>query len=213
MMSKITLYLFFLLAACSLEAYFPIQCEGRTEIVYKSEKQSSDKHIICYTPVELNWDKKQILSQRNQQKLSPQIQFTDGDKLLYADNLQVEFESEQRTLNLKNLILQGNVKLIQCDIDPQTQELKTQYVLADQLRYLPKEDELFLTSQSDQYVYFYDEVNDYEMNAKEIVVTRNETSKKNCLIGKGAVHFSFKEDLLTDFKKNKLKGSKKEKLK
>lgn len=197
---KLILFFFFL-SSFPLFASFPIVCEGRTEITYlPSQLSDSPKKILSYSPINMDWEKKELRCDVDPALSKHPIQVVDGTKHLFANHLFVQFEPKGNRLQIKNLSLFGDVKLIEQEQTEDHQTLHTQYVLADHLRYVPFTDELLISSDPENQVYYYDDLNEYEMNASELILRRNPLTQKMKIQAEGPVHFSFKDDDLIHVK-------------
>ncbi len=193
--------LLFLFSFTPLFSSFPIVCEGRTEITYiPFEPNESAKKILSYSPIEMDWEKRELRCDVDLKQTKHQIQVIDGTKCLFANHLFAKFEPEGNRVQLKNLSLFGHVKLIQQEETEDHKTLHTQYILADYLEYSQFPDELLISSDSENKVYYYDDLNEYEMNASQLLLRRNPLTHKIKIQGMGPVHFSFKEDYFTEIK-------------
>lgn len=196
---------FFGTLSLPLSADFPIICQGRTQITYQPSQQPA-KCITCYAPVHVDWENKTITCHRSKINSQPQIKMIDDVKELYANHLNIHFEANNHRLSLNTLELFGEVKLLQKEYDPDSQKVLSQYILADSLNYNAQTGEIDLFADKGRQVYYYDEINAYEMNAEALQLTTHKESHKSTLAGKGAVHFTFKEDYLKEIE-NRIKLS------
>lgn len=190
-----------LFTSLSLFASCPIECEGRTEVTYIHPQKESWHRITCYDPVEIDWNKR-ILRCIDSGNSTTQIQFMDAERQVYADNLIIHYDFHKDNLDLQDLNLFGNVKLLQQEIDPASNSSHVQYALADQLNYDHETENLFLSAHEGKNVLYFDETNHYRMSAPKIQVTKNPETQKFAVKGIGAVHFTFKEEELKEMKEN-----------
>lgn len=179
-----------------VHATFPIFCDGRTEITYIPNSNESDKKIICYAPIEIDWDTGELDCKRTAEKNEPQIQMVEGQRQLFADHLKILFQKEKKRLKIKSLQFLGHVKVIQKNEEPDANSSHHEYLFADQLEYVGDHQQLLLSSLPGKQVYYYDELNHYEMNANQIKISKNPLTQKYQARGMGAVRFSFEESTL-----------------
>lgn len=181
---------------------FPIECSGRTEVTYTHPAKKTWHRITCYQPVEIDWNQRLLRCLKSEGNAHTQIQFMDPKRQIYADNLIIHYHLHQDNLNLKELTLFGEVKLIQQELQGDGSPCHVQYALADHLNYYHATEELFLTAKEGENVLYFDEIHNYKMSAPEVIVRRNPATDKFSIQGMGAVRFNFKEQELNQLKQN-----------
>ncbi|MCH9634508.1 MAG: hypothetical protein S4CHLAM7_12610 [Chlamydiae bacterium] len=197
-MIKLFIFSFFVTFSFVAFSEFPIQCEGRTDITYKSVNEDDWHHVLCYKPVKIDWDKHMLVCEEPEGKSAPQIKFTNALRTIYADYLELNYIRNKDTLTLENILVEGNVKILSQD----TSSSSLQYAQADKLEYREAEKELTLLPKPGQQVLYYDQIYNTIMRAPKILITQNPETKKPAVQGVGVVHFTFKENELNKFKEH-----------
>ncbi len=196
-----------LLFFSTLYAEFPIECIGTTEITFVDSKKQKDHVLTCFEPIEIDFDKHYLQSLSLNPTSNQQAHFQNEEYDLFADNLVAYYHFDKGHFELDNLKLYGNVFLIQKEIGPQN-ELEQHYVLADQLDYCSQNETILLKSYENSKVLYYDEFNQYQIAANEVMIKKNPQNDKFSVEGIGTVHLTFKEEELQKFKNRLLKSQK-----
>lgn len=168
-------------------------------LTYIDPKTKSTHSLICQGFFEINHENKQLIlkSPRDHEGKvleDKQVYFDDllGD--VYADEISISYEKLENTLVPKKLLMVGNVKIQNC-FDGHIQECGSvlQYALADNVEYDIKQNCMLLKSNSSERVLLYDKVNDIQMSAPSLKITRDHQSAKGAIQGMGDVRFTFIE--------------------
>lgn len=175
-----------------------IQSPENTQISYLSSSQKDTPHKInCPGPLQIDHEKFLMILQGNLQQVY--IEDMLGD--MYADNVQVHYHWEENHIQPEKIILEGNVRLLN-RFDGHLQESGSilHYALADRVEVFPKKQEIILHSSKGNRVLFFDKVNNVQMSAPSLKLSRDMISKKEMIQGEGDVRFTFIEKELAQIK-------------
>lgn len=191
----------------TLYAEFPIECIGTTEITFIDSKKQKAHVLTCFNPLEIDFDKHYLQSLNPDPAPKQQVHFKDDDYDLFADNLTANYRLDKGQFEIDDLKLFGNVFLIQKEIGSHN-EIEKHYILADQLDYHGQNKPVLLKSNENSKVLYYDELNQYQIAANEVVIKKNPQNDKFAVEGIGTVHLTFKEEELQKFKSRLLNSQK-----
>jgi hypothetical protein len=197
---KFIFFIALVLSLTSLEA-FPFECEGTTCITYLDEKEHKEHTITCYETLSIDLENN-ILQCLKKNIDSPQVEFKDETREIYANNLLVNYNYKNSSLDLDTITIFGNVKCTQMKLDEDNVMQEAQFTLADKLIYTHSEERIVFYSNEKQNVLYYDQVNNYQISAPSVIVRRDPLSNKPIVDGQGHVRFTFKEEELMEFKKH-----------
>ncbi len=122
---------------------------------------------------------------------------------VYADRAILKYTWEKERLLPEKLILEGHVCL-KNRFSGHLQESGSilHYALADRVHYFPEKQEMFLFSEGDNRVLFFDKVNHMQMSAVSLNVKRDPVTNKDSIQGRGDVRFTFLEKEWKEFQKH-----------
>lgn len=130
-------------------------------------------------------DKQEVTLSSKEDK--EQLFFHDYNGKIYADHATVKLDKHE-------CILTGNVKLIQ------REGLLEQYATADKVVISKNSGKMHFYSGKTQRVLFFDRVNNLQVSAPELILSRDPVTRQENVKGKGNVRFHFKEEEYERFK-------------
>lgn len=121
---------------------------------------------------------------------------------VYADTFEIAYEDAQGPLNIQEIKLMGNVKLVNRKKNAAAEEEPyLQYALADEVRFYPATKRVkMIAGQQKRRVLFYDQANGVQVSAPGLTIIRDPVTGKNKIQGEGDVHFKLAEHELERLK-------------
>lgn len=122
---------------------------------------------------------------------------------VYSDAMVIGYTLDQKAVTPSNMILEGNVKLLN-NIDTgiaHGEDVVLQYALADKMEYSPHMRQLLMSSETPHRVLFFDKINNIQISAPGLKVTKNQETGKEMIKGVGDVRFRFLEQEIHHLKK------------
>ncbi len=137
---------------------------------------------------------KSPLNQQGEVEEDKQVFMENSLGEMYADEVEIAFTEDLRSLTPSKIYLKGHVK-IQNRFAGHLEESSgvLQYALADQLEYDPIQQEVYLHSNQGNRVLFFDAVNNVQMSAPALKIIRRLQDDKATIQGVGDVRFTFLE--------------------
>lgn len=168
-----------------------------TELTYIDNEKKIVHKLICHGPLTIDHRHLQAILQshpdsQGQIAQNRQVYFEDIMGDIYADCMQLHYETAQHRLIPSKITMTGHVKIYN-RFDGHVQESSSvlQYALADIVEYYPKSKEMILTGQNGQRVLFYDKVNNVQMSAPTLKIKRDQEHPTGLIQGSGDVRFTF----------------------
>lgn len=155
--------------------------------------------LVCYGPLQVDHELMQIVmvspvDGEGRVVQGKQISFTDRFGDIFADKVTVDYERVNQKLNLKLILLEGNVKIFnRINKEDSDDEVSRQYALADEVSFLPINNEMYLKASSGRRVLFFDDVNQLQISAPALKIHRDKVTNQNAVQGMGDVRFNFIE--------------------
>lgn len=178
--------------------------EGKTTLSF-IEDTSGEKHdLICHGNITID-DQSGILTflspDTSNSSAEKQVLFIDRMGEVRSDSLQMEYSSSKGRIDPQKMHIVGNVKILQnAPFDPLDKKPVLQYALADEVDFDPESQQMILRATEGRRVLFFDKIQDFKMSADEVIITRNPLTKKEKVIGKGRVRFTFEDEEFLRFK-------------
>lgn len=187
-----------------------VKTQGETHLRYE-DLQKKCHCLTCYglAQVDLNAFTA-TLESPPEGGADKQLLFEDDLGLVRADRALVKWSMENRTPALASLIAEGNVKM--WHKGSSVEEVSSQALhsgSADVVEVYPPQRKVRLSAAEGRRVVLYDWVNQVEMTAAAINVTRGDVSQKPIYEGEGDVRFTFMEKgakQLSEWLREKEKG-------
>ncbi|MBA3722712.1 MAG: hypothetical protein H0W88_09975 [Parachlamydiaceae bacterium] len=176
-----------------------IWAKNETELTYKDKNKNFVHKVYCHGPMMIDHEHLTVVmespkAENGEVPEGKQVYFEDllGD--IYSDSVVLNYSLQEKTLVPSKLLMQGNVKMLN-RFDGHIQESSSvlQYALADSVEYDPKNSVMILKGLNGNRVLFYDKVNNLQMSAPALTISRDEKSKRESIKGSGDVRFTFIE--------------------
>lgn len=122
---------------------------------------------------------------------------------VFADYITIGYNIDQNAVIPTEIRLEGNVKLLN-NVNTglaNGEDVVLQYALADTMEYLPPLRQLNMAAQNGHRVLFFDKINNMQISAPGLKVTKNPDSGKEVIKGVGDVRFRFLEQEIQHIKK------------
>jgi hypothetical protein len=141
-------------------------------------------------------------------KVTPgkQVFYYDPKGEMQADKVTLSYKQVEGKVVFTKVLLEGNVYLIDHKGALEGSKDKgspLHYALADIVEYTPHNQEINFSSKSGQRVLFYDKINQLQMSAPALKITRDPQTKKESVKGIGDVRFHFLNSELEQLLKRK----------
>ena len=181
-----------------------IESEGDISLVYTDEEQDFTHHLEAHgkllidhenlkTSVFSEWDENGTIAAEKQ------VHFYDYLGEIFADRAFLEYSKTGPTLVPVKLILEGKVHLL--NRSKNSADYFLQYAIADHVEYDPLTKQMVLSAKKGKRVLFFDKVNNVQVSAPALKVTRDPKMKKDQIQGVGDVRFSFMEQELKQMRR------------
>lgn len=167
------------------------QAKGKTTLSYT--KNEVDNSLTCDGLITVD-SKEKILVMKPEG--DHQIIFRDPMGEIRGNLLAIEYAlGQDKILHPEKMTLKGDVRLLnRSALDPEKPQAFFEYILADQMEYIPDTKEVHLTAYHPHRVLLYDRVNHLQVSAPEIKLRRNQQTQKDSFEGIGDVRFNFTEE-------------------
>jgi hypothetical protein len=148
------------------------------------------------------WDRHDSLLKLSSSNPNTQpLCYTDRMGQVRASNATLDYIEKEGRIKPHRLTMQGDVALDnRAPLNPFDTTAVHRRLLADRLEYQIDTQEMVLSSVQKQRVLYYDLLNGRQLSADKLRVTRDGTTKKECLRGDGRVRMLFSEEELQNFK-------------
>lgn len=175
-----------------------IESDGRSVICHQDVDKQDCHWLICNGNMRVDHHKMEVLLQS---PIDPQGNTCAGKQVFYYDNLG-EVQADKATIYYQNigeklavsrLTLEGNVYIVDHKgMKADGGENKPlHYALADFVEYTPNNRQMYLGSRNGRRVLFYDKINQLQVSAPALRITRDQQTKKEAIKGFGDVRFNF----------------------
>lgn len=180
-----------------------IESDGHSAICHVQELKQHCHWLTCYGKMLIDHKKMEAVLQS---PLNAQGKVPKGQQVFYYDHLG-EVQADKATITYQmvsgrliasKIILEGNVYLIDHKgmEAGESQKKPLHYALADRVEYTPHNKEIYFSSQDGRRVLFYDKINQLQVSAPALRITRDQQTKKESIKGIGDVRFHFKNSEL-----------------
>ncbi len=184
-----------------------IETEGVTHLLYRGDPTTTHC-LTCYGVVSIHHDElfttlHSPKNSENQVEEAKQLLFEDGYGRIYADKAKIEYDMIGLRPKPCKIILCGNVRMHNSYKQPLGSETDVQqYALADLVEFYPETRQMrFSSLDPKRRVLFFDRVNNLQMSAPRLSISRGPHQGKETIKGEGDVQFVFREQEVELFKK------------
>jgi len=171
-----------------------------TTFTYVKSGQTCE--LSCQGPLTLDHEHSRLTMQMDAYS-TQQVYLKDALGEIYANQIVIDYQWQKQQMIPQKIILEGEVKLLN-RFDGHIQESGgsiLHYALADYIEYQPEKQELVLSSPTGNRVLFYDKINNVQMSAPSLKITRESATQKQIIQGVGDVRFTFIEKEMEQLKK------------
>ena len=183
-----------------------IESVSDTALIFIDEDKDLSHTLNCYGQLVIDHKKWQahLDSPRDAAGVvlkNKQVTFQDSRGEIFADRLDIIYELRNHAVFPEKIILNGNVQVFN-HLSPSNEETTSvlQYGLADCVEYFPEKQEMLFKAESGR-VLFYDKINNIQVSAPGLKISRNKNTKKPSIEGVGDVRFSFVEQEFEQLRK------------
>lgn len=189
-----------------------IAAQGKTELCHLEGLKPGCHWLICQGQVLIDHEAKKarLSSDQNTQGQVPegkQVFYHDQLGQVQADLVTIEYQEMAGKWVPVKFILEGNVYVVDhkgLNQGNQAGQIPLHYVLADYVEYTPHNKEMYFSSKSGRRVLFYDKINQLQVSAPALKITRDQVTKKEAIQGIGDVRFHFLNSELKQLLKRNL---------
>lgn len=177
-----------------------LSSKEETTIHYLRSEKEEPLIIHCPGPITIDHQNHAMtLLRSNDDERQVYIEGLQGE--MYANHVFIQYTWEGQ-FQLKKMVLEGNVRLVNRSTGHKEDSgsIILHYALADRVEYFPQQQEMLLTSNSENRVLFFDKVNNIQMSAPSLKVQGDTSSKNQAIQGFGDVRFTFLEKELEQLK-------------
>lgn len=179
-----------------------IESLGETALTYTDEEKGFDHTVTTYgkmfidhenltTALESPMDENGCVLEEKQ------VHFYDHLGEIFADKATLNYEESGHSIKPIKLTLEGRVHLL----NRKDTESFLQYAISDKVEYHPKTKEMILSANPGNRVLFFDKINNIQVSAPKLTITRDPKSNKDHIKGSGDVRFSFLEQEIEQLRK------------
>lgn len=174
-----------------------IESDGHTVLRHHSLSDQTSHWLVCDGKMVVDHESMQVHLQKAQSLHggpSKQIFYYDPLGEVQADKAVIYYQNLNGKLEMSKLLLEGNVYIVDHKgmREMANEESKPlHYVLADFVDYTPSNKQMYLSSKNGGRVLFYDKINQLQVSAPALTVTRDQNTKKETVKGFGDVRFHF----------------------
>lgn len=174
-----------------------IESDGHSILCHKEAPKQYCHWLTCDGKMIVDHEKMQVLLQspldlQGKTYTGKQVFYYDHLGEVQADRATIYYQNSGGKLTVSKLTLEGNVYIVDHKgmLDANGGENKPlHYALADFVEYTPHNKQMYLNSQSGQRVLFYDKINQLQVSAPALRITRDQQTKKEAVKGYGDVRF------------------------
>ena len=195
-----------------------IRAHGPTHLVFEDDEESQPRQLYCFGGGEVDNRSFQVqLKSPREDGVVPhdkQIRYKDAVGEAQADDVTVLYRYVENDLVPTKILIVGNVYMVNhAPFDPKDQTPVLQYAKADAVEYDPEAQEMLLIGKGRR-VLFFDKLNNVQVSAPAIRMSRDKVTGKDSVQGIGDVRFRLigKEmrDLLQPFEKESVASTRAE---
>ena len=176
-----------------------LKCLGPCRLVCDSDGSSRDIELLCFGELLLDRNRETVFiaspqSEDGSVAEDKQAFFRDHQGRVFADRAEVLYQTEAGKTTPRQVVLNGRVRMYN------RQGAALQYALADRAIFDAASRRMRLIANRGKRVLFFDKMNNLQVSAPELWMTRDETTGKSKVQGKGDVRFEFRENELAQIR-------------
>lgn len=170
---------------------------GESVLTHTDQESYLEHTLKCYGKVKVDHQKMEIrmLSPRGDDGgvlPESQVFFNDSKGKIYADRLFVKYDYVNGKIVPIRIFMQGNVKIANSFSRSENDAGMTQqYVLADSVEFFPLTKEMLFRGSKEHQVLLFDQVNNLQVSAPALKITRDEAVQRDMVKGLGNVRLNF----------------------
>jgi len=170
-----------------------IRAHGPTHLIFENDSGGSPRQLYSFNGGEIDNRsfQVQLKSPRINGLVPPdqQIRYKDAVGEAQADDVTVLYRYLDGELSAEKILIVGNVYMVNhAPFDPDDQTPVLQYAKADAVEYDPNKQEMLLLGKAKR-VLFFDKLNNVQVSAPAIRMSRDQVTGKEAIQGIGDVRF------------------------
>lgn len=168
-----------------------LRTQGPTHLVLEGESPGELRELYCFDGVDI--DNKQFLvhmhspTKNGAVVAGKQLRYRDKVGEIQADTATIYYQLVNSDLEVDRIVIEGNVYIVNhASFDPADPTPVLQYAIADKVEYFAQDQVMMLSSQGRR-VLFFDKLNNIQVSAPAIRMSRDRLTGKEAVKGLGDV--------------------------